>query len=117
MAYSIDLRKKVIAYLAKGHSMREAQEAFSIGLSTVNNWQQKHKKTGDLKPKQRCFTFRKLDPEKLKSYVEEHPDAYLKETGKFFGCSGMAVLKAFRRLKITRKKNHKVQRAKARAGS
>jgi transposase len=116
MAYSTDLREKVIAYLGKGHSMREAQEAFSIGLSTVSKWKQKYKLTGGLKRKRRVFAFKKLDPERLKSYVEKHPDAYLKEIGKVFGCSGVAVLKAFRRLGITRKKNHKVQRAKARAG-
>ena len=34
----------------------------------------------------------------------EHPDAYLKEIGEVFGCSDVAVLYAFKRLGITRKK-------------
>ena len=104
MAYSVDLRKKVIEYLEKGHSQREAQEVFGIGLSAVNRWHQKYQKTGDLKDKPPCRPFKKLDPEKLSAYLNEHPDAYLKEIGEAFDCSDIAVIKAFRRLGITRKK-------------
>lgn len=113
MAYSVDLRKKVIEFLGSGHSQREAQEVFGIGLSAVNRWHQKHQKTGSLNDKPHCRKFRKLDPEKLRAYVDEHPDAYLKEIGEVFGCSGVAVFKAFKRLGITRKKNQTVPRAKA----
>lgn len=105
MAYSIDLRKKVIEYLSKGNSQRQAQKVFGVSRSALKAWQKKYKQTGDLKDKELCRKFKKLDPEKLLSYVREHPSAYLKEIGEAFGCSGMAVLKAFRRLNITRKKN------------
>jgi transposase len=104
MAYSEDLRKKVIEYLAKGHSQREAQRTFGICLSSVNKWHQKYKKTGSLKDDPARHTFKKLDPEKLKAYVNKHSDAYLKEIGEAFGCSDTAVRKAFKRLGITRKK-------------
>jgi len=104
MAYSEDLRKKVIEYLANGHTQREAMKTFGISFSTINKWNRKYKQTGELKDKKPCRKFRKLEPEKLKSYVIEHPDAYLKEIGQAFGCSDTAVLKAFKRLGITRKK-------------
>ena len=49
---------------------------------------QKYKKTGEVKDNPpRRKTFKKLDLEKLKTYVKEHPDAYLKEIGEAFGCS------------------------------
>jgi hypothetical protein len=57
-----------------------------------------------LEDKKPLRTFKKLDPEKLKAYVAEHPDAYLQEIGDAFGCSDTAVMKALKRLGITRKK-------------
>ena len=104
MAYSEDLRKKVIKYLEEGHTQREASKTFGINTGTVNRWHQKYEKTGEVKDAPPRRGFKKLDPEKLKAYVKEHPDAYLKEIGEVFGCTDMAVLYAFKRLGITRKK-------------
>ena len=105
MSYSEDFRKRVMEYLEEGHTWAQAQEVFKISTTAINSWRQKYKETGECrdtappprKPK-------KLDPEELKAYVEEHPDAYLKEIGEAFGCSDTAVRKAFKRLGITRKK-------------
>ena len=112
MAYSVDFRKKVIEYLKKGHSQREAGQAFGINVGTVNKWNQRNQKGGELKDAAPRRRFRKLDPEKLKAYVCEHPDAYLKEIGEAFGCSEAAVRKAFKRMNITRKKNKTLSRTK-----
>ena len=74
-------------------------------MTAISSWREKYKETGEVKDApRRPKAFKKLDPEKLIAYVEEHPDAYLKEIGDVFGCSDTAVLKAFRRLGITRKK-------------
>lgn len=105
MAYSEDFRKRVNEYLDEGHTWSEARETFKISTTAINSWRQKYKKTGEVKddpPRRKAF--KKLDPEKLKAYVEKHPDAYLKEIGEAFGCSDTAVRKAFKRLGITRKK-------------
>ena len=104
MAYSKDLREKVIAYLGDGHTQREARDVFHISLTAINRWNQLYIKTGKLEDKKPLRTFKKLDPEKLKEYVKEHPDAYLQEIGDAFDCSDTAVMKAFKRLGITRKK-------------
>jgi len=104
MAYSKDLREKVIGFLEAGHSQREARDVFQISLTTINRWSQRYKSTGEVEDKKPCRTFKKLDPQALKAYVEEHPDAYLQEIGDAFGCSDTAVHKAFKRLGITRKK-------------
>jgi len=61
--------------------------------------------TGEIKNKPAKHPFKKLDPEKLKVYIERHPDAYLKEIAEEFRCSAPAVLKALKRLVLTRKKD------------
>jgi transposase len=114
MTYSIDLREKVMESLEKGHSMSQAEEAFGISTFTINKWKQKLLRTGGLEGAPRQATFKKLDPEKLKAYVGEHPDAYLKEIGDAFGCSGTAVFKALKRLKVTRKKKPGGSRSRSR---
>jgi len=105
MAYSEDFRKRVMEYLDEGNTWNDARSTFKISMTAIASWRQKCKKTGEVKdaprPPKACI---KLDPEKLKSYVEKHPDAYLREVGEAFGCSGTAVIKAFKRLGITRKK-------------
>ena len=63
------------------------------------------KETGTLESKKRKETWRKIDPKKLKEYLKQYPDAYLKEIADEFGCSDVAIIKALRRLKISRKKN------------
>lgn len=49
-------------------------------------------------------SFRKIDPEKLHSYVAEYPQAYQSEMAKEFQCSESGIRNALKRLKITRKK-------------
>jgi transposase len=104
MAYSVDLRKKVIEYLSSGHSQREARDVFHISLSAINKWHQQYKQTGKLEDKKPSRSYKKLEPVKLEEYVRDHPDAYLQEIGEAFGCVESSVRKALRRLGITRKK-------------
>ena len=92
-------------YLDEGHTWSQVQTTFKISTTAINSWRQKYKETGEVKdapPPPRKP--RKLFPEKLKDYMEEHPDAYLKEIGEAFGCTETAVRKVFKRLGITRKK-------------
>jgi transposase len=105
MTYSTDFRKKVLEFMNRGHTMREAAGVFDIALDTVTKWNRKLLKTGSLKDAPRRAGFRKLDPEKLRAHVAAHPDAYLAEIGEAFGCNESAVRKAFAKLKITREKN------------
>ena len=70
----------------------------------MQTWKSQLKETGSMEPKKRRETWRKIEPKKLKAYLEQHPDAYLKEIAQVFECSDVAVLKAMRRLNITRKK-------------
>jgi transposase len=75
MAYSIDFRKRAIAYMDEGHTTVQLREAFGIFASTLNAWRKLMEETGSLK--QRAIPGRPptIDIESLKRAVEEKPDA------------------------------------------
>jgi len=53
--------------------------------------------------------FPKIDLEKLKTYLAEHPDAYQKEMAQEFGCSESGIRYVLKQQKIMRKKDHPLQ--------
>ena len=76
MGYSVDLREKAVKHrLEQSSSCADTAKAFGVGRSTVQNWVQKYEKTGYLSDKPLKRGFKKIDPEKLRAYVKEHPDA------------------------------------------
>jgi len=110
MSYDIKYRLRAIEYWNEGNTKKKTAEVFKVSTSTLQEWKSKLKESGTLAPKKRKETWRKIEPAKLKKYIEEHPDAYLREIAAEFGCSNHAVEKALARLKITRKKNDSVPR-------
>jgi len=109
MGYDIKFRQRVINYLGEGHTEKETAATFKVSTFTIWKWKSKLNESGTLAPKQRKETWRKIDPYKLRKYVEEHPDAYQYEIAEAFGVRLYAIQKALKRLKITRKKNHSLQ--------
>ena len=63
------------------------------------------KEEGTLRKRAGKRPFKKIDPDKLRSYIQANPDAYLRETAMEFHCCKSAMSKALKRLKITRKKD------------
>lgn len=112
MSYPVKYRERTIEYRQEGHTLEETSKTFKVAISTIRKWEKQYKEEGDLAPKKAKRSFRKLDPAKLKAYVEEHPDAYQKEIAKELGCSRSNIQKAMARLKITRKKNKQPTRSK-----
>ena len=112
MRYSVDLRTKAVKHrLEQSCSCADTAKVFGVGRSTVQNWVQRYEETGDLSDKPLNRGFKKIDPEKLRAYVKEHPDETQREIADAFHCSNQAVSKAPERLDITRKKNAPLQRA------
>jgi transposase len=104
MSYSLDLRERVLSYLSGGGKKSEASKIFGVSRDSIYRWEQLKKIKGrpiDDPPKR---SFKKLDPEILKAYVKAHPDEMLKTYAQHFNVDPMAIFKAFKRLKITRKK-------------
>jgi transposase len=104
--YSNDLRDKALLYYKKsGASQQMVSEIFGISLRTLNEWV-RCSKTEDY---HRCETRRKrphkIDADSLRAYIKTHPDAYLREIATHFNVSDVGIMKALRRVCISRKKN------------
>ena len=107
MSYTREYRDRTIEYRQAGHTLEETHQVFKVSRSTIQTWEKQLKETGDLGKKELHRSFRKIDPEKLKAYVEEHPDAYQSEMAQAFGCSESGIRDVLRRHKITRKKRQR----------
>jgi len=108
MSYDIKFRQKVVDYMREGHTQKETAATFKVSTSTLWEWKSQLNETGTLSPKKRKEIWRKIDPEKLRKFVAEHPDAYQHEIAAAFGVRLFAIQNALKRLKITRKKNHSI---------
>ena len=110
MSYEEKYRRRALEYWESGHSKKETAAVFKVGTTTLQTWKSQLNESGALAPKKRKETWRKIDPEKLKEYLERYPSAYLREIAQEFACSENSVFKALKRSKITRKKNHNLSR-------
>lgn len=107
--YSNDLRARVLAYKDDNHTQAETCVVFGISRATLNAWLKLRRETGsaELRPRPKTRRSRKIDDERLKAYLDEHPDAYLHEIAAVFAVSPAAILYACRRAGITRKKRRR----------
>ena len=112
MSYPTIFRKRTIEYRQSGHTLKETSKAFKVSISAIEEWEKKIKEIGNLENKALNRPHKKIDPEKLRAYVEEHPDAYQREMAEEFDCSVTAIQKALKRLGITRKKRQHTTRNK-----
>lgn len=103
MVYSLDLRKKALDYIANGGSRLEASKIFGVTIPTLANWLSRQKQQ-DLASRMKGSKPSKIDNEKLKKYIEDHPDSYLREIAVVFNSTLQAVFYACKRLNITLKK-------------
>ena len=104
MAYSLDFRKKVIIYCERSRNISEAANIFQISRNTIYQWLKLQKKTGNLAHQVKGTKPRKVDRERLKSYLNDHPDAYLTEIALEFNCHPTAIHYALKGIGYTRKK-------------
>lgn len=114
MSKSVDLREAAVAYREAGHTLAETAKIFGVSPSTIYAWNKRKKETGNLNNKPLNRSFKKIDPEKLKAYVKEHPDATQQEMADEFGCCNQAISKALKRNQITRKKRQPVTKNRIR---
>jgi len=104
MAYSKDLRERVIAYLQEGKTQEETSIIFKVGTSTIKRWLTLLSETGSLEKRPLDRSASKYDSEKLNAYIEENPNALLKDIAAHFGGSISGADSALKREKITYKK-------------
>jgi transposase len=102
MTYSVHFRKKVLAKLEAGTSMREAATQYELSTATIQSWKRKlePKAVRDTKP-------RVIHDDALRLDVELHPDSYQRERADRLNCSTRGIGKALKRIGITQKKDFK----------
>ena len=104
MAYSLDFRKKVLAYCKRTGSITEASDVFQISRNTIYGWLKLKEKTGNLNHQAKGTKPRKVDRDRLKNYLNDHPDAFLTEIASEFDCHLTAIHYALKAMGYTRKK-------------
>ena len=103
MAYSIDLREKVLKYREK-HSLRKTHKTFGISITTILDWERLQKENGNLEKRPLCRSYKKINPIELAAFIVDKPDSYLHEIASHFNCSVNAVSLALEKQSITLKK-------------
>ena len=105
MAYSTDFKQRALDYIKEGHSHVEVAKVFDVGVRTLFTWEKKLREQGHLDRKKRVFKKRKIPLDELKSFVEAHPDAFLREIAAYFDCAVPSVWAALKQIKVTLKKD------------
>jgi transposase len=111
MCYSEDLRTKALECLNKGMGMDEATHFLGIGKRTLYRWLKQKRDTGHLKRAKPIHTVFKIDPEILQLIIAQHCDMYQKDIAHKMQVSQSGICRAFKRLKITRKKRPKLTKS------
>ena len=104
MAYSVDLRSRVIDFINAGNSEEETSVIFKVGRTTIRRWLSLLSETGSLDNKELNRKPRIFESEKLTAYIKENPNALLKDIAEHFGGSVNGAYYALKREKITYKK-------------
>lgn len=114
MTYPLEIKQKAIDYFERCKDITKVIEAYGISRDTIYRWLRLKKQTGKLNNQTKGRQPRKIDREKLRVYVEQHPDAYLSEIAEQFNCTTPAVFYALKSIGIPHKKSVPFTKSKAR---
>ncbi len=113
-AYSLDLRRRVLAACDRGEGTRFVAERFGVSPAWVRRIKQRRREHGELVPRpsggDRRGKFDEAALEQLRQQVDVHPDTTLEQLRLWVGtelginCSVMAVCRALKRVGLTFKK-------------
>lgn len=118
MAYSLDLREKVVLYVESGNTRVSASKVFGIGERTVRRWVSRYRSTGNIAPLPHGGGFpSKIQSSVFKQHMADNPDKTLKELGEFFGVSHAGIAYNLRKHGYVHKKNSTLRRKKRRGSS
>ena len=104
MAYSPDLRKRVLGFIETGGKKSEAARRFTVARSTIDRWLAADDPLTIKKPGPKKM--RVINEEALRKHVTDYPDLTYKERAAYFNVSVSCIGYGLRKLNITRKKRH-----------
>ena len=108
MAYNIQLRKKILEYIKKGHSARQDADVFSVSKSTIYEWV----KRKDLTPILNHTKGYKLNNKKLEEFIRQNQDIYGYELAEKFNVAPSSMSEKLKKIGYTNKKNSKICRSR-----
>jgi len=100
MAYGLELREKVLQFLAKGHSQTEACEVFDVCRKTIYNWLNREY----LAPVLNHTKGYKIDKKEFKKFVDNNPSVFERELAEKFNVSQSAISQMLKKLGYSNKK-------------
>jgi transposase len=105
-AYSLDLRKRVLADCDAGLETKPVAEKYGVSRTWVRALKQRRRETGEIAARRGGGRKPKIDRPRLAALVAADPDATLAELRERLGipCALSAVWKALAALKLTFKK-------------
>jgi len=103
-AYSIDLRKKVIEFIAQGNTQKLATQVFNLNKATVNRWCLRYKKEGHIAPRKNLGKKAKVTKEDFEIYISQNPNFTTADMGKYFNISSPGALYWLRKFGFSYKK-------------
>jgi transposase len=106
-AYSMDLRKRVLADSDAGLPTKQVAEKYGVSRTWVRSLKQRRRETGNIAPRVPTGRPRKIDRDQLAALVRQVPDATLVELRDKLGvaCTPTAIWMALDAMRITLKKS------------
>ena len=109
MAYDIKFKEKTLEILAKlNGNVLQTSKLLNLNYRTVFRWKETAERGESLIHKSGGKRVEKINPEKLKEYVDKNPDKYLYEIAREFNCSTTGIFDALKKLGYTNKKKPQV---------
>lgn len=106
MAYSADLRSRVLDFIKSGGSKVEASRRFKVCRASIYVWLSQPESHQPGKPGPKAS--RKFDQEELRKEVLAHPERSAHDLASKRGVEPNAIWCALRKMGFTRKKNSTV---------
>lgn len=114
MVYPVALRQKALDYYQECKNLSQVSRVFGISLSALKQWVKLQEQTGSLEHRVKGGNATKVDKEKLRQYLAEHPDAYQYEIAEHLGCTAVNVCYLLKAIGVTRKKRPLATKSKIR---
>ena len=115
MAYSQDLRDRVLLACDRGMPTKEVSKVFDVSPAWVRGLKQRRRETGETSPRPSGGArVRKIDMDRLAELVKQQPDATAKELRERLGiaCAETSIYAALKRLGLSFKKRRSMPRSR-----
>lgn len=122
LAYCIELRERIVAFIDEGNRLKDAVETFRVSYSSIHRLMLQREKTGELSAKPHGGgnpgRFKPEDLALLGRLSEEHSDSYLHELADMLSKAGgptvhlSTICNRLKELGLTRKKKTSMRPSK-----